>query len=61
MRIKLKFRKVVETCIYAYELEKMKDFYVNTIGLQLIAEEKGRHIFLKVGKSMLLISIQKRQ
>jgi catechol-2,3-dioxygenase len=55
MRIKLKFRKIVETCIYAYELEKMKDFYVNTIGLQLIAEEKARHIFLKVGKSMLLI------
>jgi catechol-2,3-dioxygenase len=55
MRIKLKFRKIVETCIYAYELEKMKDFYVNTIGLPLIAEEKGRHIFLKVGKSMLLI------
>ena len=33
----------------------MKNFYVNTIGLRLIAEEKGRHIFLKVGKSMLLI------
>ena len=60
MRIKLKFRKIVETCIYAYELEKMKDFYVNTIGLQLIAEEKGRHIFLKVGKSMLLIFIPKK-
>jgi catechol-2,3-dioxygenase len=55
MRLKLKFRKIVETCIYSYELEKMKNFYVNTIGLQLIAEEKGRHIFLKVGKSMLLI------
>jgi catechol-2,3-dioxygenase len=55
MRLKLKFRKIVETCIYSYELEKMKSFYVNAIGLQLIAEEKGRHIFLKVGKSMLLI------
>jgi catechol-2,3-dioxygenase len=55
MRLKLKFRKIVETCIYSYELEKMKNFYVNTIGLRLIAEEKGRHIFLKVGKSMLLI------
>jgi catechol-2,3-dioxygenase len=52
---KLKFRKIVETCIYSCELEKMKDFYVNTIGLELISEEKGRHIFLKVGKSMLLI------
>jgi catechol-2,3-dioxygenase len=55
MRLKLKFRKIVETCIYSYELEKMKNFYVNAIGLELIAEEKERHIFLKVGKSMLLI------
>jgi catechol-2,3-dioxygenase len=55
MRLKLKFRKIVETCIYSYELEKMKNFYVNAIGLQLISEEKGRHVFLKVGKSMLLI------
>ena len=55
MRLKLKFRKIVETCIYSYDLEKMKDFYVNTIGLQFISEEKGRHVFLKVGKSMLLI------
>jgi catechol-2,3-dioxygenase len=55
MRLKLKFRKIVETCIYSYDLEKMKDFYVNTIGLQFISEEKGRHVFLKAGKSMLLI------
>src|SRR5919206_1871548 len=54
-RLKLKFRKIVETCIYSYELEKMKNFYVNIIGLHLVSEEKGRHIFLKVGKSMLLI------
>jgi catechol-2,3-dioxygenase len=55
MRLKLKFRKIVETCIYSYELEEMKNFYVESIGLQLISEEKGRHVFLKVGKSMLLI------
>ena len=33
----------------------MKDFYVNKIGLRFISEEKGRHVFLKAGKSMLLI------
>jgi catechol-2,3-dioxygenase len=32
-----------------------KDFYVNKIGLELVSEEKGRHVFLKAGKSMLLI------
>jgi catechol-2,3-dioxygenase len=51
----VKFRKVVETCIYSSDLEIMKDFYVNKVGLEFISEEKGRHVFLKAGKSMLLI------
>lgn len=33
----------------------MKDFYVNKIGLGFVSEEKGRHVFLRAGKSMLLI------
>jgi catechol-2,3-dioxygenase len=33
----------------------MKDFYTNIIGLEFISEEKGRSVFLKAGKSMLLI------
>jgi len=49
------FRKIVETCIYSSELEKLKNFYVNNIGLQFVSEEHGRHVFLKAGKSMLLI------
>jgi catechol 2,3-dioxygenase-like lactoylglutathione lyase family enzyme len=49
------FRKIVETCIYSTDLEKLKEFYVNSIGLQFISEEPGRHVFLKAGKSMLLI------
>jgi len=48
------FRKIVETCIYSSDLEKIKEFYVS-IGLQFISEELGRHVFLKAGKSMLLI------
>jgi hypothetical protein len=35
----------------------MKDFYVNKIGLEFVSEEKGRHVFLRAGKSMLLILI----
>jgi catechol-2,3-dioxygenase len=49
------FRKIVETCIYSSELEKLKNFYVNNIGLQFVSEESGRNVFLKAGKSMLLI------
>jgi catechol 2,3-dioxygenase-like lactoylglutathione lyase family enzyme len=51
----VKFRKIVESCIYSSDLETMKDFYANKIGLEFISEEKGRHVFLKAGKSILLI------
>jgi catechol 2,3-dioxygenase-like lactoylglutathione lyase family enzyme len=49
------YRKIVETCIYSSDLEKMKNFYVNSLGLEFVSEEIGRHVFLKAGKSMLLI------
>jgi catechol 2,3-dioxygenase-like lactoylglutathione lyase family enzyme len=49
------FRKIVETCIYSPDLLKMKDFYINTLGLEFVSEEKDRHVFLKAGQSMLLI------
>lgn len=51
----MRFIKIVETCIYSSDLQAMKDFYTNSIGLEFISEEKGRHVFLKAGKSMLLI------
>jgi catechol 2,3-dioxygenase-like lactoylglutathione lyase family enzyme len=45
----------VETCIYSPDLVKMKDFYINILGLEFVSEEKDRHVFLKAGQSMLLI------
>ena len=51
----MKFNKIVETCIYTSSLEKMKNFYIDYLGLDLVSEEEGRHVFLKAGKSMLLI------
>ena len=33
----------------------MKNFYINYLGLEFVSEEKGRSVFLKAGKSMLLI------
>jgi hypothetical protein len=52
---RLKFEKIIETCIYSNDLNIMKDFYVNRLGLDLVSGEEGRHVFLKAGKSMLLI------
>jgi len=51
----MKFTKIVETCIYSSELKEMKDFYMNKLGLDFVSEENGKHVFLKAGKSMLLI------
>ena len=51
----MKFTKIIETCIYSPKLEEMKDFYIDYLGLEFVSEEKGRSLFLKAGKSMLLI------
>ena len=51
----MKFTKIVETSIYSSNLEEMKNFYVDYLGLEFVSEERERHIFLKAGKSMLLI------
>jgi catechol-2,3-dioxygenase len=51
----LKINKVVETCIYSSDLKSMKKFYVGILGLSVIQEEGDKLIFLKAGKSMLLI------
>jgi catechol 2,3-dioxygenase-like lactoylglutathione lyase family enzyme len=51
----MKFRKIVETSIYSSNLEKMKEFYVDKLGLDFVSEQKGRHVFLKTEKNMLLI------
>ena len=45
----------METCIYSSDLVKMKNFYVNLLGLEFVSEEKDRYVFLKAGQSMLLI------
>jgi catechol 2,3-dioxygenase-like lactoylglutathione lyase family enzyme len=51
----MKLRKIVETSIYSSNLEKMKEFYADKLGLELVSEQKGRHVFLKTDKNMLLI------
>lgn len=47
--------KIVETAIYVQDLERSEAFYENTLGLGFDSRQAGRHVFLKAGKSMLLI------
>lgn len=51
----MKIKKVVETCIYSSDLQSMKNFYAGILGLSVIQEEQDKLIFLKAGKSMLLV------
>lgn len=51
----MKIRGVLETCIYAGDLEKAELFYSRLPGLKLISKEKDRHLFFRCGKTMLLI------
>jgi catechol-2,3-dioxygenase len=51
----MKINKVVETCIYSSDLESMKRFYADVLGLPLVQEEKNKLVFLQAGNSMLLI------
>lgn len=51
----MKISGIIETCIYAENLDEVREFYKMLPGLELIAEEQGRHLFFKCGRRMLLI------
>jgi len=48
-------QSVVETALYARDLAAMKDFYTRILGLQLLAEDPARHVFLQVGPAHVLL------
>lgn len=47
--------RVLETCLYVDDLEAAKPFYRDVLGLDLLAEEPGRHAFFRCGESMVLL------
>ena len=47
---------VVETGVYADDLDQAEGFYADILGLEVAGREAGRHVFFRVGTgSMLLI------
>jgi len=46
---------IIETCLYAEDLEKAEQFYRDVLELEPVFKESGRHLFFKCGSSMLLI------
>lgn len=51
----MKLKKILETCLYAENLEEAEHFYSTILKLTKVTGEDGRHIFFKCGKGMLLI------
>lgn len=47
--------RVVETGIYVEDLVGARRFYESVLGLEYVSGEAGRHVFLKAGKTMLLL------
>lgn len=58
MRLKnpsaMKFIKIKETCLYVRDLEAARHFYHEVLELPLINYAPGKHIFFRVGSSVLL-------
>lgn len=46
---------VVETALYADDLDKAERFYTEVLGLHVAGREPGRHVFFAVGPTMLLL------
>ncbi len=46
---------LVEASLYVEDLERAETFYREVLGLELVDKEPGRHLFFRVGESMLLI------
>jgi catechol 2,3-dioxygenase-like lactoylglutathione lyase family enzyme len=53
----MEIKKIKETCLYVTELERTRQFYQGKLGLDVIGEVKGRHIFFRAGASVLLCFI----
>lgn len=50
----MNFRQIKETCIYATDLDAARAFYNGKLGLEVISHVKDKHIFFRVGTSVLL-------
>ena len=51
----MRVQKILETCVYASDLDAAENFYVRVLGLTLHAKQAGRHLFFRVGDAMFLV------
>ncbi len=51
----MKARGILETIVYAADLDAAETFYRDLLGLERVAKKDGRHVFFRCGDQMLLI------
>ncbi|MFB9863968.1 glyoxalase [Rufibacter immobilis] len=48
------FRQIKETCLYVQDLDRTTQFYTQVLELEVIGQVADRHVFFRVGNSVLL-------
>src|SRR5207302_972650 len=46
---------LVEAAVYVDDLDRAEAFYRDVLGLDQVGKEEGRHVFFRVGESVLLL------
>ncbi|GIV98161.1 MAG: bleomycin resistance protein [Herpetosiphonaceae bacterium] len=46
---------VLETCLYASDLDAIEQFYTTVLGLEVFARVEGRHVFFRCGHGVFLV------
>jgi catechol 2,3-dioxygenase-like lactoylglutathione lyase family enzyme len=52
----LQITAIIETAIYADDLEEAEAFYRTILGLRVIGKEPGHHVFFQVGGNNVLLA-----
>ena len=48
-------RAILETALYAGDLDAAEAFYRDVVGLEVIGRVEGRHVFFRCGQGVLLV------
>ena len=51
----MRVREILETCVYASDLDSAERFYRGILGLDLISRAEGRHVFFRCGGRVFLV------
>ena len=51
----MRIQGILETVVYAHDLQAAERFYREVLGLQVHAREPGRHVFFRCGRGMFLV------